>query len=197
MFGVGKDTSEDQEEKEEVLDEELENSAEDLVGDIEADAFFKETVQAKTSRTAAKVSSNEKYQTTILAPGSVFEGTLHAKGDVDLACEFKGDIFAEGDVTLHISLDGNVQGKCVELCSCAINGDIKATSVVRIQEGSSIQGNIATQDLVCSGQVQGDVVASGHVTLARNAKMLGNVTASTISIEQGSIVDGNLKVKRA
>ena len=35
---------------------------------------------------------------TYLAPGTVMEGTLRSKGDVEIAGTFKGDIISEGDV---------------------------------------------------------------------------------------------------
>ena len=138
-----------------------------------------------------------KYQTTVLAAGSVFEGTLRAKGSVDLACEFRGNIFAEGDVVMRTSLEGNVQGKCVELIACAVQGDITAANQLKVHRGSSIRGNIATRDLICSGRIEGDIAASGHVVLESDATLAGNLTASTLSIDEGATIEGNLKVSRS
>ena len=138
-----------------------------------------------------------KYQTTVLAAGSVFEGTLRAKGSVDLACEFRGNIFAEGDVVMRTSLEGNVQGKCVELIACAVQGDITAANQLKVHRGSFIRGNIATRDLICSGRIEGDIAASGHVVLESDATLAGNLTASTLSIDEGATIEGNLKVSRS
>ncbi len=154
-------------------------------------------LEKKVEKAVPEIQRVPKYQATVLAAGSVFEGTLRAKGDVDLACEFKGDIFAEGDVIIRTSLDGNVTGRCVELISCTLKGDMKADSQIKIHQGSAVQGNISTKNLVCSGQINGDVVASGHVVLEGSAKLTGNLTAVTLSMEEGAMIEGNLKVERA
>lgn len=68
----------------------------------------------------------EKPKTTLLAEGSVFEGTLHTKGDVEIAGVFKGDIFSEGNVKLFANIEGNVQGGNVELVTSSVQGDVSA-----------------------------------------------------------------------
>ena len=128
MFGVGRDPD-----GRETAPEAAEAPAEPLTG---VDALMEEDTAALAGAFVEAIRQTEpapppapKYQTTILAAGSVFEGTLRAKGGVDLACEFRGNIFAEGDVVMRTSLEGNVQGKCVELISCAVHGDIQAGSM--------------------------------------------------------------------
>ena len=179
MFGVGRDP-----EDLTAGEEPEETSVEEILA--EAQPVRPEPFQPETP----------KYQTTVLAAGSVFEGTLRAKGSVDLACEFKGDIFAEGDVVMRTSLEGNVEGKRVELISCAIHGDIKAGAQVRVDRGSSVKGNVTTKDLTCSGKVEGDIMASGHVVLESDAVLTGNLTAATLSIDEGAAIEGSLKVSR-
>ena len=68
----------------------------------------------------------EKPKTTLLAEGSVFEGTLHTKGDVEIAGVFKGDIFSDGNVKLFADIEGNVQGGNVELVTSNVQGDVSA-----------------------------------------------------------------------
>ena len=187
MFGVGGKGLEEQENSL--------NAGEAAEEDVAALAgAFVDSVQQEERKSAPPPAP--QYPTTVLAAGSVFEGTLRAKGSVDLACQFKGNIFAEGDVVMRTSLEGNVQGKCVELIACSVQGDIQAAEQLRVQHGSIIKGNIATRDLVCSGKVNGDVTAAGHVTLESTAQLTGNLTARTLSIEEGASIEGNVKVVR-
>ncbi len=137
----------------------------------------------------------EEYPVTVLAPGSSFEGTLLAKGDVDLACDFKGDIVSRGKVTMRTSLEGNVSGNSVELRNCTVKGNIQAEELVEISYGSVVSdGDIKTKDLICSGDVNGNVEATGHVTLSGTSKLKGDLTAGVLSIEEGALIEGNLKV---
>ena len=188
MLGVGRDVKPQAEEAEDM---------DELTAGEELDAGLEELFSQSIRPAEAIRPAEPKYQTTVLAAGSVFEGTLRATGNVDLACEFKWDIFAEGDVVMRTSLDGNVEGKRVELISCAIHGDIKAGAQVRVDRGSSVKGNVTTKDLTCSGKVEGDIIASGHVVLESDAVLAGNLTAATLSIDEGAAIEGSLKVSRA
>lgn len=138
-----------------------------------------------------------RYQTTILAEGSTFEGTLRAKGDVDLACNFRGDILSEGKVTMRTSLVGNVTGNCVELVDCNVQGNVQAATVLGISSHSVVVGDVKTQDLLCAGEIAGNIESKGHVILSSSAKLKGDLTAATLSIEQGAVIEGNLKVSPA
>ena len=106
----------------------------------------------------------EKPKTTLLAEGSVFEGTLHTKGDVEIAGVFKGDIFSEGNVKLFANIEGNVQGGNVELVTSSVQGDVSAKELLKIGPQSVIGGNIKTKDMICSGRIVGNVESSGRVT---------------------------------
>ena len=192
MFGVGGKELEEQE----APQEETAPAGEEATWE-DAEAAFDQAVRKPEPEVRIPdLPVTPRYQTTILAEGSVFEGTLRAKGGVDLACQFKGNIFAEGDVVMRTSLEGNVEGKCVELISCAVQGDVKAGSQVKIHHGSNVKGNITTRDLSCSGTVDGDITASGHVVLEHSAQLTGNLTAATLSIEEGAAIEGNIKVCR-
>lgn len=203
MFGIGRGDEEGKKPAAAPEDAVAEPAASDTsrkeapelqTADEVVEALVQEREAARTAGTSPRTS---KYQTTVLAEGSVFEGTLRAKGSVDLACEFKGNIFAEGDVVMRTSLEGNVEGDCVELISCTVQGDIMAKSKIKVHQGSSIRGNIKTRDLSCSGRVDGDIAASGHVVLESSARLSGNLTAATLTIEEGAAIEGNLKVARS
>ena len=210
MFGIGSGREEDEkirkaggrgetQETSEALKPVEEKEEVPEVSTEELDKAFLEVMQKTqtTAPTPAPAPEVPRYQTTILAEGSEFEGVLRAKGSVDLACKFKGDIFADGDVVMRTSLEGNVEGNCVELISCRVQGDISAKAQVKVHKGSSIKGSIMTRDITCSGQVDGDIVAEGHVILEQSARLIGNLTAATLSIEEGAMIEGNLKVVRS
>ena len=45
---------------------------------------------------------------SFLAPGTVFEGSFRAKGDIEIAGELKGDVTSEGSVLLRSNLQSNI-----------------------------------------------------------------------------------------
>lgn len=136
----------------------------------------------------------EKPKTTLLAEGSVFEGTLHTKGDVEIAGVFKGDIFSEGNVKLFANIEGNVQGGNVELVTSSVQGDVSAKELLKIGPQSVVGGNIKTKDMICSGRIVGNVEASGRVTLTTGSALTGDLTAATIAVMEGALMEGRFKI---
>jgi len=136
----------------------------------------------------------EKPKTTLLAEGSVFEGTLHTKGDVEIAGVFKGDIFSDGDVKLFANIEGNVQGGNVELITSNVQGDVTTKELLKIGPQSVVGGNIHTKDMICSGKIVGNVDATGRVTLTTGSALTGDLTAATIAVMEGALMEGRFKI---
>lgn len=88
MFGIGRGGSKRE------SDKTAEKPAESTAMDVEEDEMSL-TVAPTVAEVKPLEKVPEKPKTTLLAEGSVFEGTLHTKGDVEIAGVFKGDIFSE------------------------------------------------------------------------------------------------------
>lgn len=71
-----------------------------------------------------------------------------------------------------------------------IEGEIIAKDKLTIGESAIIRAKITGVEVVIRGQVTGDVVASKTLSLRRPAKVLGNISAANLSIEEGVIFDG-------
>lgn len=138
----------------------------------------------------------EKPKTTLLAEGSVFEGTLRTKGDVEIAGVFKGDIFSDGNVKLFANIEGNVQGGNVELMTSNVQGDVAAKELLKIGPQSVVGGNIKTKDMICSGHIVGNVEATGRVTLTTGSALTGDLTAATIAVMEGALMEGRFKIAK-
>ena len=107
---------------------------------------------------------------SFLAPGTIFEGSFRAKGDIEIAGELKGDVASEGSV---------------KLTGCNLIGDITASGPVTVSEDSKVTGNIAAQSLLCAGEINGDIRISGNTQMDANARVSGSVVTGTISVAAG------------
>ncbi|MBE6970738.1 MAG: polymer-forming cytoskeletal protein [Ruminococcaceae bacterium] len=134
---------------------------------------------------------------TYLAPGSVMEGKLKTKGDVNIAGDFTGDITATGKVTLHSNLNGNVTAANVQLVGCRLVGDIIATGVVVLDSEASVEGKITASDLICAGHVKGDLEIRNNIALKANTSVEGNIVTGSMTMEQGAIINGSMTMKPA
>lgn len=185
MFGIGRGGSKRQ------ADKTAEKPAESTAMDVEEDEMSLTVAEVKPLEKVP-----EKPKTTLLAEGSVFEGTLHTKGDVEIAGVFKGDIFSEGNVKLFANIEGNVQGGNVELVTSSVQGDVSAKELLKIGPQSVIGGNIKTKDMICSGRIVGNVESSGRVTLTTGSALTGDLTASTIAVMEGALMEGRFKIAK-
>lgn len=192
MFGIGRGGSKRE------ADKTAEKPAESAAMDVEEDEMSL-TVAPTVAEVKPLEKVPEKPKTTLLAEGSVFEGTLHTKGDVtkgdvEIAGVFKGDIFSEGNVKLFANIEGNVQGGNVELVTSSVQGDVSAKELLKIGPQSVIGGNIKTKDMICSGRIVGNVESSGRVTLTTGSALTGDLTASTIAVMEGALMEGRFKI---
>ncbi len=131
---------------------------------------------------------------SFLAAGTAFEGTLNAKGDVEIAGDFKGNISTEGAVRLHSDIQSSITAKSVELLGCVLTGDLKVSGGVTISANSKVIGNVKARELLCAGAVDGDLKVSESVRLDSSARICGNIATGTISVEKGAVISGNVQI---
>ena len=123
--------------------------------------------------------------TTILAEGSVFEGTLTTKGNIDMACTFKGNIFSEGSITMRHELEGNVQAVNIDLSSCTVTGDLRASEGVRLDEAAHRALALP------AGGGQGHLGAGQQLGIDRDGLLQGLHAAGVGQAEQVAHGQGN------
>lgn len=187
MFGIGKGAKRDEKPAET-------SSAGNVVKKSAPSSADMELTIEPTAKAVPAPKAPEPPKTTVLAEGSVFEGTLHAKGNVEIAGTFKGDVFSEGDIKLFSDIEGNVSGSNVELVTSKVKGDVIAKGILQVGQKSAIGGNVQTRDIISSGSIEGNVLASGRATLANGSSLAGDLTAASLNVMEGAALEGRFKV---
>ncbi|MFB0611850.1 bactofilin family protein [Aurantiacibacter poecillastricola] len=95
------------------------------------------------------------------------------------------DVTIRGDI--EASVDLHVDGKVI--------GNIECASLVQ-GESSRVEGEIKAESARLSGEVQGTIEVRDLVVL-KSAKINGDVSYDTLTIEQGATVDGRFAPLRA
>ena len=75
-------------------------------------------------------------------------------------------------------------------------GDITSDGVLVLGEESYVEGHIRVAELVASGRIVGDVEASQRITLNNRSNIVGNLTTPTVVIEDGAIINGQVRMSR-
>jgi cytoskeletal protein CcmA (bactofilin family) len=71
-----------------------------------------------------------------------------------------------------------------------VEGEINARERLTIGEGATINAKINGTEIVVKGNVNGDIVATKRLSLKKPARVTGNLSAATLSIEEGVVFEG-------
>lgn len=134
---------------------------------------------------------------TVLAEGTVVHGSVSSASAIELHGEVYGDILSQEDLTLTGKLEGNASGRNIDLRGGRIKGNIQATGRVRLDSESIVLGNIRAGTLLLNGRVKGNLDIKDSVALDVNAAVAGNVIAGKLSIAEGAMLQGEVRISSA
>jgi len=97
----------------------------------------------------------------------------------------------------HISIEGNISGEE----HLVIDGAMKGTVELKkhnfsIGSKGRFEGEIEAQNVSISGEVKGNVKTQGKVQITKEADFIGEIKASTISVEDGAYFKGVIELQR-
>jgi cytoskeletal protein CcmA (bactofilin family) len=92
----------------------------------------------------------------------------------------EGDISGKGDLVIH----GQVRGK-IRLVGHGLT----------VARTGRVKADIQADNVLIQGTVEGRIQAAGKVTLHAESSMSGDITAARISIAEGAVFKGNLKIQ--
>lgn len=90
--------------------------------------------------------------------------------------------------TDDLLVDGSVEGEITS------DGVLTVGANASIQAGEKNKVAVRTQSAIIHGKVVGDIVVTDRVELASTAELVGDVTASKISIQEGAVFVGYCRV---
>ncbi len=135
-------------------------------------------------------------QKTTVSAGTSITGTISSDGHVEMLGEMKGDIDAKGNVRICGQVIGNVQGNNIEMVACRVQGNVTASAILTMDGESVLVGDIGAARATINGRVKGNVTTREAAVFNQNAMLLGDVTSELVTIDQGAVIHGALKVLR-
>lgn len=72
-----------------------------------------------------------------------------------------------------------------------VDGEINAKDSLTIGESAVVEAQIKADSVIVAGKVSGDIVAAHRIEIRPSAKVLGNITAPTLVINEGAIFEGH------
>ncbi len=125
---------------------------------------------------------------------SPFEGPAMAQGaPAVIRNVLNSDVSIVGILrfTDDLLVDGSVEGEITS------DGVLTVGANASIQAGEKSKVAVRTKSAIIQGRVTGDVVVTDRVELTATAELVGDVTASKISIQEGAVFIGHCMVGAA
>ena len=97
-----------------------------------------------------------------------------ASSFIDSGCELAGELQFRDDV----QIDGKIEGQ------------VEAQKAVVVGRTGIIDASVVCESVVIYGRVDGDISASRQITFHKGARVNGQMTASSIVIEEGAKFEG-------
>lgn len=99
------------------------------------------------------------------------------------------NLIAEGVV-----IDGYIKGIGHLIVAGRVKGDCKIAGTVTLADTGSWHGKIDAERILIAGQLDGSAHADDKLEISASAKINGDVSARTIAVAKGAIVEGNMQV---
>jgi cytoskeletal protein CcmA (bactofilin family) len=101
-------------------------------------------------------------------------------GFLDQGCTIKGDVVFSDLLRVH----GRVEGR------------VTSEHELLVGEGGEVDGEVTVGRLVVAGTVRGTVRAAERVVIHGTGKVLAEVFASTLVVDEGGVLEGEVHMTR-
>lgn len=78
-----------------------------------------------------------------------------------------------------------------------IEGEVSSDGSLTVGENALIKGEIKTRSVIIFGKVEGNITVTERCELKSNSTLVGDVTAATLSIEEGATFLGRSQVGKS
>lgn len=73
-------------------------------------------------------------------------------------------------------------------------GSVKAEGDLIVTETASIEADVTAANATVAGEIKGDITAGEKLDLLSSAKILGNITCQTLTVEAGASIAGHCQI---
>ncbi len=100
----------------------------------------------------------------------------------------------EGAIGADLVVRGSLSGKCDLRIDGVLDGELTVDGAVVIGPEGSVAGPVEVGSLEVEGELRGHVVASDSVAIRSGGRLLGDVRARRIGIDDGGSLQGGIEM---
>lgn len=140
------------------------------------------------------IPAQQSSEISVLADDLFIVGDIITSDPLQLNGNVRGNIQSKSRVVINGQVEGDIKALSASVHSSTVIGNISAEENVLITGDSQITGDIFNQSIAIDGILNGSIHATGRVKINPNAEIYGNVSAASIAMEEGAIVNGNIRI---
>ena len=91
-------------------------------------------------------------------------------------------------------IEGKFQSKDSLRMDGQVNGEIDCENRLVMGETGKVVGSVRAAEAEILGTIEGDIMVSGSLNLRSTAKIKGNITARTMSVDEGATYNGECRI---
>jgi cytoskeletal protein CcmA (bactofilin family) len=95
----------------------------------------------------------------------------------------------------NITIRGNVSGGEDLVVEGRVEGTVTLSHHLTVQGSGVVEADLDVEDLTVNGTVQGDIRATRSVSLSADAKVVGNIRAPRVVIQDGARFKGRVEME--
>jgi cytoskeletal protein CcmA (bactofilin family) len=109
----------------------------------------------------------------------------------------RADAVREGPCVIgqHIEIRGSVTGAEDLVVQGRVEGTIALKKHLTIEPTGVVEADVEVLDLTVQGEMRGDIVAAQSVSINANAKVVGNIRAPRVILEDGARFRGSVDME--
>ncbi|MFK7992296.1 MAG: polymer-forming cytoskeletal protein [Sandaracinaceae bacterium] len=101
---------------------------------------------------------------------------------------------ADGIIGSELVVHGKLGGKSDLRIDGVFEGEVALEGALTIGPDASVVGPVSVGELTLEGEIRGDVVATDGVAIRPGGRLLGDVRARRIGIEDGGSLQGGIEM---
>ncbi|MCL2019970.1 MAG: polymer-forming cytoskeletal protein [Oscillospiraceae bacterium] len=127
---------------------------------------------------------------TIISKNTVVEGNVRSFANMSIEGNIRGDVETTKNIDLNGKVIGNLTCNNAQMLTSQIQGNIRMKGSILMGRDTLLIGDLVSTYAKVNGKVKGNLEIGGKAELKSDAVIFGDISASTITVDDGAIIQG-------
>jgi cytoskeletal protein CcmA (bactofilin family) len=127
---------------------------------------------------------------TVISKNTVVDGNIRSFANMNIDGNIRGDIETTKNIELNGKVVGNLTCNNAQMITSQVQGNIRMKGNVIMGRDTLLIGDLVSTYAKVNGKIKGNIEIGGKAELKGDAVIFGDISASTITVDDGAIIQG-------